>query len=416
MLQTTPGIEGGGGMQWELAGLLLLAWLIVYFALWKGITKARKFVYFCALSPYLLLGILFIRGMTLPGALDGVSYYLMPRADALLSPTVWKDAGTQVFYSYGIGFGVLVGLGSYNSFNHNVYRDALILCSINVFTSLLAGFVVFSVLGFMAANAGKTVADVVKSGVGLAFLVYPEAVVSLPVKQLWSVLFFLMIAILGMDSQVCTVEGVVTALTDQFPNQLRKGNRKKIFVGVLCLINFFLALPMVTKAGQHWLTLVDAYGASGIVLLFVVFFEVVGYAWGVGAKTVYKALREMIGFEPNRFWAICWKFTAPAICVVLFFFVVLKYEPLMYGDGITPYPEWAQALGLLMSFTSMLAIPIYAAVWVARRPSKDSLLTRLRDGLKPAMQLPFDGIRAHNAKEMPTIALPPQPLITSSAR
>lgn len=39
---------------------------------------------------------------------------------------VWKDAGTQVFYSYGIGFGVLVGLGSYNKFNHNIYRSLLL--------------------------------------------------------------------------------------------------------------------------------------------------------------------------------------------------------------------------------------------------------------------------------------------------
>lgn len=42
MLQTTAGLEGGGGLQWELVGLLLLAWVIVYFALWQGITKARK--------------------------------------------------------------------------------------------------------------------------------------------------------------------------------------------------------------------------------------------------------------------------------------------------------------------------------------------------------------------------------------
>lgn len=413
VLQTSAGIEENQGLQWELVGLLLLAWLIVYFALWKGITKARKFVYFCALSPYLLLSILFVRGMTLPGALEGVKYYLMPRLDALYSPTVWKDAGTQVFYSYGIGFGVLVSLGSYNAFNHNVYRDALMLCSVNVFTSLLAGFVVFSVLGFMAGNAGKTVAEVVKSGVGLAFLVYPEAVVALPVKQLWSVLFFLMIAILGMDSQVCTVEGVVTALSDQFPNYLRRGNRKKIFVAILCVANFLLALPMVTREGQYWLTLVDAYGASGIVLLFVVFFEVVGYAWGVGARTVYKALREMIGFEPCRFWSICWRFTAPAICVVLFFFVVLKYEPLTYGTG-EAYPSWAQALGFCMSITSMLAVPAYALVYIARSDVEGGILAKIREGLKPAIQLPFDGIRAHHAKEMPTISMhSPQPEVLS---
>ena len=44
---------------------------------------------------------------------------------------------------------------------------------------------------------------------------------------------------------------------------------------------------MVTYAGAHWLTLVDAYGASGIALLFVVFFEVVGLAWGFGKETYF---------------------------------------------------------------------------------------------------------------------------------
>lgn len=82
------------------------------------------------------------------------------------------------------------------------FRDAIIMCFINSSTSVLAGFVVFSVLGYMAHAVGKTVGEVVKGGVGLAFLVYPEAIVTLPLPQLWSVLFFLMIMILGLDSQV----------------------------------------------------------------------------------------------------------------------------------------------------------------------------------------------------------------------
>jgi len=69
-------------------------------------------------------------------------------------------------------------------------------------TSLTAGTVVFSVLGYMSSVTGKSVDQVVKSGVGLAFLVYPEAISTLPLAQFWSVLFFLMIVILGLDSQV----------------------------------------------------------------------------------------------------------------------------------------------------------------------------------------------------------------------
>lgn len=76
------------------------------------------------------------------------------------------------------------------------------MCLINSSTSIIAGFVVFSVLGYMANSIGKRIDDVVKGGVGLAFLVYPEAIITLPASQVWSVLFFLMIMILGLDSQV----------------------------------------------------------------------------------------------------------------------------------------------------------------------------------------------------------------------
>ena len=76
------------------------------------------------------------------------------------------------------------------------------MCFINGSTSILAGFAVFSILGYMSVVAQKDIADIVKPGVGLAFLAYPEVASVLPMKQLWAFLFFLMITILGLDSQV----------------------------------------------------------------------------------------------------------------------------------------------------------------------------------------------------------------------
>lgn len=52
----------------------------------------------------------------------GIKVYLIPKPEKLLSPVIWKDAGSQVFYSYGIGFGTISALGTYNEFNHNVIR------------------------------------------------------------------------------------------------------------------------------------------------------------------------------------------------------------------------------------------------------------------------------------------------------
>lgn len=111
----------------------------------------------------------------------------------------------------------------------------------NIATSFFAGLVIFSIIGFLAHELDVEVKKVVDQGAGLAFIVYPEVVTRLPVSPVWSVLFFVMLLTLGLDSQVSFIiykssfdifaygkkyfflqqfalmETVTTAILDKFP-------------------------------------------------------------------------------------------------------------------------------------------------------------------------------------------------------
>jgi SNF family Na+-dependent transporter len=103
-----------GYPRWELVLCLLLAWIIAFFCVIKGIQSAGKVVYFTALFPYVILTALLIRGSTLPGAYEGIMFYITPDWSRLQSPSVWADAASQTFYSFGIACSSLVTLASYN--------------------------------------------------------------------------------------------------------------------------------------------------------------------------------------------------------------------------------------------------------------------------------------------------------------
>ena len=204
VLNQTGGISEYESFQTHLVGAMFLAWVLVYFCMLKGIKSTGKVVYVTSTLPYILLVILLIQTVQLDGALKGIKFYLTPQWDKLADPMVWGDAAQQIFYSLGLAFGSLI-TSSYNRFKNNIARDALIVSCLNCFTSVLGGFVIFSVIGFMSEETGQPVSEVASEGAGLAFVVYPEAVVRLPGASIWSVVFFLMLLSLGLDSQVSAV-------------------------------------------------------------------------------------------------------------------------------------------------------------------------------------------------------------------
>lgn len=351
--------EDMGGLRWELVGCLALAWVIVCLCMIKGVKSSGKVVYFTALFPYVVLFILFVRGVTLEGSYKGIKFYFLePNITRLTETEVWNDAATQIFYSLGSSFGGLITLASYNKFNNNCMRDAIIIAFSNCSTSVFAGFVIFSILGFLASELGVEVQDVVSSGSGLAFVVYPAAVTRMPVPPLWSILFFLMLITLGLDSQFTMVETLTTALFDQF-EYLRA--KKPIVVTALCFVLFLCGLSMCLEGGIYMFELFNFYSA-GISVIILAITEIILIQYIYGFKNFMRNIRKEIGiYIPMPlfgYWAATWLVITPVSLAVILVMSIYYFTPASFGDYT--YPENIQTLGWFICVCSIILIPLGA--------------------------------------------------------
>ncbi|KAJ9586475.1 hypothetical protein L9F63_019875, partial [Diploptera punctata] len=350
-LHRSDGLHDLGAIKWDMALCLLAVYFICYFSLWKGISTSGKVVWFTALFPYAVLLILLVRGVTLPGSADGIRYYLSPNFAAITKAEVWVDAATQVFFSLGPGFGVLLAYASYNKYHNNVYKDALLTSVINSCTSFIAGFVIFSVLGYMAHTSGRPIQEVATEGPGLVFIVYPAAIATMPGSIFWALIFFMMLLTLGLDSSFGGSEAIITALSDEYP---MIGKNREIFVACLFTLYFIVGLASCSQGGFYFFHLLDRY-AAGYSMLFAVLFESIAVSWIYGTQRFCDDIRDMIGFAPGIYWRVCWRFVAPAFLMFIIVYGLIGYEPLTYDEYV--YPVWANVLGWIIAGSSIAMIP-----------------------------------------------------------
>ncbi|KAF6299736.1 solute carrier family 6 member 4 [Rhinolophus ferrumequinum] len=317
-IHRSKGLQDLGGISWQLALCIMLIFTVIYFSIWKGVKTSGKVVWVTATFPYIILLVLLVRGATLPGAWRGVLFYLKPNWQKLLETGVWVDAAAQIFFSLGPGFGVLLAFASYNKFNNNCYQDALVTSVVNCMTSFVSGFVIFTVLGYMAEMRNEDVSEVAKdAGPSLLFITYAEAIANMPASTFFAIIFFLMLITLGLDSTFAGLEGVITAVLDEFPHVWSK-RREGLVLGVI---------------------------------------EAIAVYWFYGITQFCSDVKEMLGFSPGWFWRICWVAISPLF--LLFIICSFLMSPPQLRLFQYSYPHWSIILGYCIGTSSFICIPTY---------------------------------------------------------
>ncbi|XP_064641024.1 sodium-dependent noradrenaline transporter-like [Lineus longissimus] len=361
-LYKSTGIGDLGSLSGTITGCTLLVFVILYFSLWKGIKSMGKAVWVTATMPYIVLLVLLIRGLMLEGAVEGIAYFIVPRMERLHEQQVWIDAAVQIFYSVGAGFGVHIAYSSYNPKNNNCHRDCIVACLVNSFTSIFSGFVVFSYLGYMAASKHMKIKDVVAEGPGLVFVVYPEAIATIPGSVFWALLFFLMLLTLGLDSSFGGLEAILTGLKDEFKDLFQRYKwSREIATAILCFVAFLFALMNASHGGMYMVTLMDTYSA-GISILFVALSQAICVSWVYGMDQFCEDAKSMLGFYPGFYWRFCWKFLSPIFLTTIVIWSLTSHSHLTLdlSTGTYTYPEWSDSIAWFLTSSSLILIPIFA--------------------------------------------------------
>ena len=350
VLQISDGVGNLGGINWMLLAALFVVWLSIFLIVRKGVKGVGKVVAITMPLPIILLVILFIRGITLPGSFEGIAYYLAPDFSALLSAEVWMAAASQIFFTLSLAFGIMVAYASFNKETQDVTGDSYITAIINSAISLFAGFVVFAVLGYMSKASSVGIEEVVASGPGLAFVVFPQALSLMPFAWFFSALFFLMLLTLGIDSAFSLVEAVNTVIGDKYV----KPNKERISF-VVCSVAFLLGIIFTTGAGLYFLDIVDHFITSfGLVLVGI--FECIAIGWIYGADRLRNYVNSVSRFKIGSWWNFAIKFVIPIVLIILLAAQFMKELSGPY-EG---YPYWALSIGW-----ASVIIPLIIAVGLA---------------------------------------------------
>ena len=328
-----------GSIRWNIVWPLIFAWLCMYFCIFKGVKLVGRIVWLTVPLPWLMLLILAVRGMTLPGSMQGLAYYLDPVWSELAKPITWRYAFGQVFFSLSLAFGVMLTYASFLHRKSDINNNAAIIGLADFATSFIAGLAVFATLGAMAfatQQAGNSVAveNVAESGPSLPFVAFPYALAQLPYSAWFSFIFFFALVTLGIDSAFSITESVLASIVD------KTGWPRRIVLPVMSFVGLAFGLFFVTNGGLDWLGTIDGFvnGTWGIAFLGLAECIVLGWLWRIDILRRHANSRS--DWKLGRWWDYLIRFIIPIALGTLFFWQLFDDLTSEKGFLKTPDGEW----------------------------------------------------------------------------
>ncbi len=329
---------------------LIAVWLCIFLILYKGVNRIGKVVIISVPLPWILLILLTIRGMTLPGALEGITYYLTPNFSSLGNVNVWLAAYAQVFFSIGVAQGIMITYASFLKKKSDINNNAFIVALADAGTSFLAGFAVFSVVGYLAMTQGIGIQALASNiaGPNLTFVTYPTAISLFPfAAAFFGLIFFVALLTFGIDSAFSMIEPISTAVHSKW-----RISKLKV-TGIFCVTGLIFSLIFVSGNGFHLIDLIDHFVTNfGLVLIGLI--ECIIFGWAYTISKLRDHANQTSDIKIGRWWDILIKYIIP--CVLIIILVVAVFENIT--NPYMDYPSWIIIIGGILPILLLFIISI----------------------------------------------------------
>ncbi|AKL95851.1 Na+-dependent transporter SNF family [Clostridium aceticum] len=264
---------------------------------------------------FVMMIVIMLRSVTLPGASEGIRFFLMPDFSKITGEVMLAALG-QVFFSLSLGMGVIITYGSYLSKDENIPQSAMIIPLVDTGVALLAGLAILPAVFALGFSPDQ--------GPALLFIILPAVFANMPLGTFFGVIFFLLVLFAALTSSISLLEASVSYIVDEF-----NWNRKKTAL-LLGLAVFLLGIPSSLAQGV-WshiepfreLDILDSidFVASNIMLplsgfLLCIF---IGWIWGIDEALKEATNKGKISFKLAGFWSFLIKWVAPIAILVVFF-------------------------------------------------------------------------------------------------
>lgn len=286
--------------------------VIVGFGVEQGIEKVSKFM-----MPILVLLTLFVAlyGLTIDGAMDGLSYYLKPHMADVSVKTILAAMG-QLFYSMSLAMGIMITYGSYMKKENHLESSVRQIEIFDTGVAFLAGLMIIPAV--FAFSDGDSSA--LQAGPGLMFITLPKVFGNMKFGNVVGTVFFLLVFFAALTSAISLMETIVSILRDKL-GWTRKGTC--VFVTILALVMGvpsslgFGPLSFISWMGMSVLDIMD-FVSNSVLMPIVAFFTCIFIGFVIKPSTIADEVKVTDGtFKGEKLFAVMIKWIAPIFLVLI---------------------------------------------------------------------------------------------------